>query len=238
MARAFSLIETLVTITVIAVLISILLPVLASVRGRADDISRLSSVSQLSKAAIAYTNDWADLFPYYKATPGDPGAGVALERSEPERASFYSYFTGLATGWVNALAIPRPRLLELTLAQSPQEQIDRETAALERGDDLFSLVLMSHTTASVPEVWNADDPNLSDRAFVPMRLSDAVFPSSKALLVDYITTDPAGPPRTHALMDGSARDAPVTKVDGLLTPHGALPARGLVTHDGIRGRDF
>jgi len=236
MRRAFSLIEVLVTIIVIAVLLSILLPILASARGRADELSRLASVSQLSKSALAYANDWSDRFPYYKATPGDPGAGVPLRRSEGPAQ--LSYFRGLASGWVNALAIPRPRLLELTTAQSPETLVERETAALERGDDLMSLVLISHTTASVPGVWDADDPLLADRAFVPMRVSDAVYPSSKVLLVDYMSIDPSGSRRTHALMDGSARDAPVVSVDGLLTPHGALPARGLVTPGGIRGRDF
>lgn len=57
--RAFTLVEILVVIGVIAVLIGILLPVLSQVRAKAREITCASNLSQIDRALQMYANDFA-----------------------------------------------------------------------------------------------------------------------------------------------------------------------------------
>ncbi|WP_432797623.1 type II secretion system protein [Poriferisphaera sp. WC338] len=61
-SRAFTLIELLVVISIIALLISILLPALTAARHTAQDVQCLSNVRQINIASIAYAADSKDHF--------------------------------------------------------------------------------------------------------------------------------------------------------------------------------
>lgn len=69
--RAFTLVELLVVIGIIAVLIAILLPVLGKVREQAKTVACMSNLNQIGKALIGYQNDFKGRFP-----PGDLRDGV------------------------------------------------------------------------------------------------------------------------------------------------------------------
>jgi prepilin-type N-terminal cleavage/methylation domain-containing protein/prepilin-type processing-associated H-X9-DG protein len=62
--RAFTLIELLVCIGVIAILASLLMPALARARNRAQSITCLNNLKQLSIACLVYTDDYRDRLPY------------------------------------------------------------------------------------------------------------------------------------------------------------------------------
>jgi general secretion pathway protein G len=64
MRRAFTLIEVLVVISIIAIVAAILLPVIARVKAEAKKTACLSNLSQIGKAMLMYMTDYDDLFPY------------------------------------------------------------------------------------------------------------------------------------------------------------------------------
>ena len=73
--RAFTLIELLIVLAVIAILAAILLPVLASARERGRRTACASNMKQMSLALTAYTQDNDGLFPTLALPEGDLAEG-------------------------------------------------------------------------------------------------------------------------------------------------------------------
>jgi prepilin-type N-terminal cleavage/methylation domain-containing protein/prepilin-type processing-associated H-X9-DG protein len=68
---AFTLIEVLVVIAVIALLVGILLPVLAGTRTQARTMQGLANLSQIGRAAQQYAHDWREMLPVGYHKTGD-----------------------------------------------------------------------------------------------------------------------------------------------------------------------
>lgn len=71
--RAFTIVELLVVIGVIAILIGILLPTLAAARRAAIRTVSMSQMRQITLAALAYTYDFGERWPVTPSKMPDPG---------------------------------------------------------------------------------------------------------------------------------------------------------------------
>jgi prepilin-type N-terminal cleavage/methylation domain-containing protein/prepilin-type processing-associated H-X9-DG protein len=85
--RGFTLIELLVVIGIIAILISVLLPVLASVRRSGAALKCSASLRQIGDAYKMYAIDNKDWWPIVKWAPG-PGA---IQAGAPQMTSWQDY---------------------------------------------------------------------------------------------------------------------------------------------------
>jgi prepilin-type N-terminal cleavage/methylation domain-containing protein/prepilin-type processing-associated H-X9-DG protein len=90
---AFTLIELLVVISIIALLVSILLPALSSARDQARMAVCSVHLSGIGKAVAMYTNDSKDLLPSPGVHPSGPNKGQLIQGSGLNRQTFCNYYT-------------------------------------------------------------------------------------------------------------------------------------------------
>src|SRR4051794_39978233 len=101
--RAFTLVELLVVIGIIALLISILMPALSNARRSANTVKCLSNIRQLGLAMQMYTGDFKGMMP---VTRQDPKPGTPVDQ----------YY------WVDALAPYASRLKNATYGTSAAQR--------------------------------------------------------------------------------------------------------------------
>jgi prepilin-type N-terminal cleavage/methylation domain-containing protein len=226
----FTLIEIVVAIFVIAILIAILLPALAGARKQARETERLSAMRQCFAAIALYTADEAGHLPYL-AEPHKPELGALPEVPWDDLPP--PYFLGQAFLWPTALLRQGSDLSGLPgMTVKGGQQRPR----------IHTFIWMTHAAHARPEYWVGEDvPDPDDTMYAGVRLDEAVFPSSKGLLLDVgwgtrITSWKV------AFVDGSASFKSTTDPPGdveyLNRPYGAVPWRVMSTPQGIRGRDY
>ena len=81
--RGFTLVELLVVIGIIAVLLSILLPVLGKARASAQQLKCMSNLRQLSITWVTYTVDNSDAIASNGRPPGGGRGALSMRTARP-----------------------------------------------------------------------------------------------------------------------------------------------------------
>ena len=184
--KGFTLIEVLVVLSVVAILAGLLFPAFVAARGKARQVSCLSTVRQLGLAMAMYTADWDDTYPYDvrpRAAAG-PGARPAYDGTNKWDGS---PIVAVLTPYVGSAALP--------FCPDHPRQID-DIGPLTNYE--FNGYIALNASPPAPHAG-------------PVRTSDIVDPSHVLLFEDYgeSRTYHAGF-RNFALCDGSAKAYPVS----------------------------
>jgi len=240
-ARAFTLVELLVSMCIIAVLIGLTLPSLGAAKYSAKQTRSLAMQRQLVGSVHAYAADFKESFPYM-ATPGQAVGGVSIRGfTIPVSAGCFS---DQAWHWASVIVpdyLPCDRAaVELPEARQYLEYLGYPEHVIR------SRYFISYNTFAGARYWEQDhsgDP--ADLHATGMR--DVAFPSRKGLILDTaigILANERGAGRTAycaALVDGSARafDDSSVNDENLVIPN-YLPGRHPVlnTRRGLSGVDF
>lgn len=99
--RAFTIIELLVTISIIAVLIAILTPAIVNASAKASEMKCLANIRSIGQATIAYTSDHTGNFPVGLGNDlnllnlaGQRGTNGSIGSIEAEDRLLYNYLNG------------------------------------------------------------------------------------------------------------------------------------------------
>lgn len=177
--RAFTLVEVLVVLGVIAVLIALAVPGLVRTRQAARDLSDLSKIRQLGALVTLYAGDYRDVPPVIF-----PPVFVSRQLNIPELKIGYRGDT-LSGSWFSNAG-----MFHLAFDPVAPTTLVRATGAPKR---MYKAHLTSGTTALVSDFKLADvfyaDPEFwtRDRQIGPVQwgaqtLSSVAFPSAKGML--------------------------------------------------------
>ncbi len=188
--KAFTLIELLVVISIIALLLSILMPALGRVKEMARKLVCKSQMRQIATAAISYAAENEDAFP--QSIEGNPTAalwpGQASDlsgMSEEEKDIYVALnatwwgllgpYTNLETGKMDS--VERFRDMSLgTIGNCPSHG-QRGNQSTEGGKDNFSY----HGNANMFQLWNEYVPGQGVKRIPPTLTSIVKYPSEKIL---------------------------------------------------------
>ncbi|MFO0859837.1 MAG: type II secretion system protein [Phycisphaerales bacterium] len=177
--KAFTVVECLVCIGIVAIVLSLVLARLQQVRSRAHEVSDLSRIRQLGLAVVAYSSDFKEMPPvlfspvYVNPEFQAPWQSVQVG----DRLVNGAWFMNGAK--FHLLLRPVPTLHEIrALGAKP------DGATLTVDGTRTSLVADFYLTDAFyadPEYWTRDK-QIGPAQWRPQRLSSVAFPSNKAML--------------------------------------------------------
>jgi prepilin-type N-terminal cleavage/methylation domain-containing protein len=244
--RAFTLIETLVVIAIIAVIVAITIPILSKARNQAKVTASLATLQQLTVAIESYGSSSREFFPYI-GTPGNPMGPLVVNgydlKSNPNGSP--TYFGANARFWISLLY---PTHLSSKKSVTNQSTIESDFV-FEYPEAVFmSDIRLTHACSAYATYWDTDDAPIDDTLLRGSTLGDVRFPSLKGITWDTSSGSLLNKPNsdgprfyTAGRADGSAglidianptADAPVQR------PYGASPFPIMSTRHGLAGRDF
>lgn len=233
---AFTIVELMVCISIIAILVAILLPALSRVRAQAHLTQALSGIRQVHASTSLYVADESDALPYI-ATPHRPWEPIVVRGVLIQGLPYFRQ-----SNFVLSVVAPMYH-------DNPQSLRFTDAASDFPNGVISSRYLMTCTAFAAPAYWRGADPPDDLRLFVGSRSSDVAFPSSKGLWFDAeMSLLPA-----LAIRSGMHGPWVVGRADGsaatdrydpgyqqpFLRSYGAVPIPGMMTTvDGMSGRDF
>lgn len=244
-----SLIEVLVTISIIAILIGILVPSLSGVRRQARHSVALSNLRQTAAWFSIYTEQYGGVLPY-----APPGATFALSAPEDADATFITPgYWDLSFYWPSLFHQVAPWQANFHLWVIPDGQRDPRrpwVRATIQGQPSFAY---SRALFARPQIWDPDGsivlPVDVERVLRPVRLTEVRHTADKVLLFDFEAPWRVGPNRSadeidHRLMnfvDGHAVIKRISKSRDpvrMRLPDPPEPIRLHDTANGALGLDY
>lgn len=229
--RAFTIIETLVSIALVATLIGLLLPSLASVRDDASELKALATIGSHAKVMSVYLADNRDAFPCLV----DPRATSATYFIAGEPYTINGYFGQVFVWHFGLSEMYYGSQLLGPLFQRPGRDDDWRVT-----DYRYSASFLAD-----PGFWNYDDRRGPEQ-WRGQRAHAVRYPSAKALLADERIMDGInGHSGVIALVDTSARHVDRSDLTAPFPPgEGEWPGTwssgrpAIHTVNGVLGRDI
>ncbi|MBL4699362.1 MAG: prepilin-type N-terminal cleavage/methylation domain-containing protein [Phycisphaerales bacterium] len=245
--RAFTVVELLATIAIIALLLGFLLPALSSARASSKLIQHKANIRDLLIAIDMYAETFIATYPFM-GVPGHPELGVdELNDLEPPGSgiSFNAgYFAANSFHWPTVMVRAG---FDIALTAYPDEELrQRLSDRYQDSSILGTIYQMTHATVSTPAYWQPGLPPEPTATYLhAMKTHQLKFPSAKGMLLAMTqglyddTDDESLSWILVGLGDGSVskRNNPETPTLEP-RPNGVLPFSILSTIDGLQGRDF
>lgn len=244
--QGVTIVELLVVIAVIRVLIAIAMPSLQSAREQARLGRGTASLRHLGIATVAYSGEHRDSFPYL-GVPGSPWEGLRIGGSRLDT----SYYQPQGPGYFTQ-SLYYANLLVPSYFEVRDDLLGEEGVWLPTWNDVHFVTpfVMSGTAFAAPRYWEGEDTPDDLSLYRAVRLTEAVFPSSKGLILHWLSG--AFDPRNHAgtvnvyhalAVDGAAGPHPMPSEEELdansvSRPYGSSPQVISSTLGGMAGRDF
>lgn len=239
-ARAFSLVELLVAIAIIAVLIALSIPAFRAMRERGRASDALNGLRQSMSALMSYTAEFKDAWPYLQ-TPGNLNAPIIVRGVQVS----WSYFAAGRTLWPNLLWPAYIDTQMLFVSGDLEKLRERNIIDGWEPDTIRSRYLLSNVAFALPEWWIGDDPPPNPDLFAATRTNQVQYPARKGVLLDaYLGWESGVAPRVAAASraDGSAGEVAFTADDpATIVPRwqfGVMSLSIMSTRGGWRGFDF
>lgn len=235
-SAAFTLIETILVVSLVGVLISLLLPALARVRWESRELKSLANLRSHAAVMSGYAGDWAGTLPCFT----DPNVTMTVVRGGG---------VSIAVPYFDAFATWNIALCDEYYAGNVFPDAHRVPWRTYNGPLTF--YWYPECFISRPEYWDYATRLSGTSQWRPTRLSEVVFPAQKGLVWEQggLNREEHGPLATtarFALSDGSAREwrraelaRPYVNGTGVgpgLGGSGMSPV--MHTIGGVRGRDL
>jgi prepilin-type N-terminal cleavage/methylation domain-containing protein len=236
---AFTLIEILVSIAVIALLLAILIPILARGRESASATKSLANLRSIDGGFDSYRTAYREFYPY--PTPDMPYQHAC----DAATISFGHWLTHTSWPWIVQPVMPWKEWSGVMLAPGAL----KKRAASSCGDP--TSYRYSSTFTARPEMWSPTSTASPESLFAGTKHHDVLFPSQKALMWDWEMPYISRQKRFEG--DDLAEKTPMLFSDShaeLRSPAAASaaavnrsmpgtdPLRLRDTLDGVRGRDY
>lgn len=240
--RAFSLIEMLVVIGIVAVVIGITLPMLARSRAHARATRDIATQRSLYTSLTLYSGDYADAFPYF-GTPGDPEGPIVIKGTLVKG----QYFIVHRKHWISGI-VPEYFDGGLDLVQTERSRVYLASVGYP-SDILQTYFYLTATAFAAPEFFSGPEVLLQlgpSPHYRATRWHEMLFPSQKGILLDVFHGffDPRTQGRGPAYAtkgDGVAGPVEYFAYDPekvVIRPYGTMGKQIMSTRDGLRGVDW
>lgn len=233
----FTLIETLVTILIIATILAITLPMLARTRSSSAVVKSLSAQKQIVASVEMYGQAHNGYFPHYE--PLDGVAGPVRIRGITVMEGYFRAHMGF---WLAAVGPDDESLINLAIW--PPRTRGYATPAEESSGLYYSVYYMTATAAADPAAFTdpaAQNPTLDPALLRGVRWDEMTYPDRKGLFLDFSLYRTA---KRHQHVVAAFGDASAAKLASDAPPEPIVPqpAQGprsivISTRHGIRGTD-